>query len=420
MKTSVLVDHEPAADGGYLVRALLTIEGPGPDPDGRAALNLCLVLDRSGSMHGEKLRAAREAGVRLVRHLAPEDRLGVVAYDDRVDVVAAPATGADQRGLTARIRSIGAGGCTNLSGGWLLGRDLVAAGSRDGGANRIILLTDGLANVGITDPDTLTGLCRTAAEAGLATTTVGFGAGYDEDLLKAMADAGRGGAYYIERPDQAVGIFEEELEGLLSLAAQNLRVSVAPGAHADFVRVLHDYPAHAEGDVLTLDVGDLYAREPRRILMEFVLRPWREEDGEAEVAHLTVCGHVLTSGGGVELQTLRLPITLSPVEGGRVDPEVRREQLLVEAARAREDALRARDEGDRNRAENLVRQALERIRASGVDDDEMAAEAADLEHNLSLLTARELSPADVKYMKQWAHSAHRSRRRSRDRFRRGE
>ena len=72
----------------------------------------------------------------------------------------------------------------------------------------------------------------------------------DEDLLRAMADAGRGGTYYVETVDQASGIFEEELEGLLSLAAQNVRVQVTPGEDADFVRVLHDYPSHADGNIL--------------------------------------------------------------------------------------------------------------------------------------------------------------------------
>ena len=70
-----------------------------------------------------------------------------------------------------------------------------------------------------------------------------------------------------------MGIFEEELEGLQSLVAQNVRVEVEPGADADFVHVLHEYPNHSERNVLTLEVGDLYAREPRRIIMVFLLGP---------------------------------------------------------------------------------------------------------------------------------------------------
>lgn len=446
MKTSVLLDHEPVADGGYLVRALLRIEGEPPTAEGRIPLNLSLVLDRSGSMSGEPLQAARDAATMLVRRLYPEDTVSVVAYDDEVDVVATPATGEGQEGLSDLIGSIRARGCTNLSGGWLRGRDLVAQGRRAGGVNRVVLLTDGLANVGITDPATLIGLTRSAARDAITTTTIGFGPDYDEDLLAAMADGGGGGAYYVERPDQASGIFEEELEGLLSLAAQNVRVTIRPGADADFVKVLHDVPSHAEGAELTLEAGDLYAREPRRIVMEFLIPPEAVErlrggaDGgepdlfaqgppgagagapgappSAEVAHLRVVAHVLTPRGGVELQEITLPVTLSPETGGHVEPEVRREVLLIEAAKAREQALEARDRGDFDGAAHTLRAVAERARAFGLDDATLREEADDLERMSRSFAHMDVSASDVKYLKQRAYARHRGRGGSVERFRR--
>ena len=96
MKTTVLLDHEPVADGGWMVHALLRIEGQAsPDRD-RVPLNLCLVLDRSGSMCGDKLPAARRAAAMLTRRLDPTDTVSVVAFDDEVEVVAHPATGEAQ------------------------------------------------------------------------------------------------------------------------------------------------------------------------------------------------------------------------------------------------------------------------------------------------------------------------------------
>jgi hypothetical protein len=222
----------------------------------------------------------------------------------------------------------------------------VAEYRRRDGVNRVLLLTDGQANRGITQAEALEGLCRISAEQGITTTTIGFGPHFDEDLLRAMADAGRGSAYYVEHADQASGVFEEELEGLLSLVAQNVRVHVRPGRGAGAMKVLHEYPSHSEGRELTLDVGDLYAREPRRVLLEILLEPDATEDGEAHVADLEVVAQVLTAGGGVEQQTLTLPIRLSPEAGGRVEPEVRKEVLLLEAARAREEALEAERRGD--------------------------------------------------------------------------
>src|SRR5690606_24239300 len=112
-------------------------------------------LDRSGSMNGAKIQQAKEAAALLVQRLWPEDVVSVVAYDGEVRVVAEPATGAAHADLVARIRALSPGGSTNLSGAWMRGRDLVARGLRDDAVNRILLLTDGLANVGITNSDQL-------------------------------------------------------------------------------------------------------------------------------------------------------------------------------------------------------------------------------------------------------------------------
>lgn len=418
MKTSVLLDHEPVADGGFLVRALLRIEGDPPADTDRIPLNLCLVLDRSGSMWGEKLMAARKAASGLVKRLWPDDIVSVVAFDDEVDVVARPAAGSEQSGLIQSIEQIGPGGTTNLSGGWLRGRELLAENRREGGVNRVILLTDGQANVGITEPGAAVGLCRDSSAKGFSTTTIGFGEDYDEDLLKAMADAGAGGTYYIEEVDQAVGIFEEELDGLMSLAAQNVRVTVAPGSGADFVKVLHEYPSHADDETLTLEVGDLYGREPRRILMEFLI-PHTETGDEIEVAQLGVIAHVITPEGGVELQEISLPVTLSPVEGGKVEPEVRKEILLVAAALSRQEAVELRDAGDYAAAGQMLRNTAAKVRESGLDDADLAEEVRDLEATGRLFDERSVSDRDVKYMKQRAYSSMRSRDEAKRRIQRG-
>jgi len=427
MKTSVLLDHEPVADGGFLVRALLRVEGDPPARSDRIPLNLSLVLDRSGSMSGGKLAAAREAAADLVKRLWPDDTVSVVSFDDSVDVVAPPSTGTDDVDVSDLISNIEPGGMTNLSGGWLRGRELLADTLREGGVNRVVLLTDGHANVGITDHHRLVGLCQDGGGKGISTTTIGFGDGYDEDLLRGMADAGGGGAYYIEEVDQAVGVFEEELEGLASLVAQNLRVSITPGAGADFVQVFHEYPSHAEGETLTLEVGDLYGREPRRILIEFMVPPIDEDEGASgdhgvadpiEVAHLAVVGHVLTAAGGVEAHTISLPITLTPEEGGKVEPEIRKEILLVEAARSRTRAIEYREAGDYEQATQVLEEALDRLSDSGLTDEAMVREMQDLETFGASFDERSVSMADIKYMKQRVYSTMRSRGRAHRRIER--
>ncbi len=420
MKTSVLLDHEPVADGGYFVRALLRIEGNPPEEDGRAPLNLALVIDRSGSMSGPPIHAAREAAVMLVRRLRMEDVVSVVAYDHDVRVVARPSTGEDQLDVVERIRSIEPGGTTNLSGGWLRGRELVAEYRRTEGVNRVLLLTDGQANRGITEPEALKGLCRSSTEQGITTTTIGFGPHFDEDLLRAMADAGRGSAYYVEHADQASGVFEEELEGLLSLVAQNVRVRIRPGAGAGAMKALHEYPSHSEGRDLTLEVGDLYAREPRRVLLEILLKPDATDEGDAHVADLEVVAQVMTPGGGVEQQTVSLPITLSPEAGGKVEPEIRKEVLLLEAARAREEALEAERRGDYQGGGETLHRAMEVLEASAGSDVDVAEELRDLAAMEAQFRVGEVGASDVKYMKQRAAEARRSRHMAKERYRRTE
>jgi Ca-activated chloride channel family protein len=419
MKTTILLDHEPVADGGWLVRALLRLEGEAPPAEGRQPLNLSLVLDRSGSMGGEKIERAREAAQLVARRLWPEDTVSVVAFGSRVETVAAPHTGADRTDLLHRIAGIDLEGCTNLSGGWLKGRDHVAHHFQGGRVNRILLLTDGIANEGITDPAQLAALCRAAAEKGISTTTIGFGQGYNEHLLAALAEAGGGHTYYIEEPDQAPGVFEEEIEGLLSLAAQNITVRLQAAPAAEFVAVHHAYPAHPEGEALAVELGDLYAREPKLLLAEFLIPP-AEAGGEVEVARLVVSGYVLTVGGGVEIRTIALPITLSPTEGGRVEPEVRREWLVLEAARARREALEHRERGDYEGASARLREAGAFLSSQGLEDAELHEEMADLQAASEQIASYGVSEADAKYLHQRSYDKLRGRKRSAERIRRTE
>ena len=416
MNTNIIVDHEPVADGGWLVRVLLKIEGEARTDEDRVPLNLSLVLDRSGSMGGGKLAAVKKAAALLVQRLDPSDTLSVVAYDDEVTVIAPPSTGAEQSDLVSEIHAIRTGGTTNLSGGWLQGRQFVSDHVSEGSVNRILLLTDGLANVGITAPDKLIGLCRNAAVEGITTTTIGFGEGYDENLLTAMADAGGGGAYYIEEPDQAPAVFEEELAGLLSIAAQNVRVLITVDDTVGSCRVLHSYPASSEGDgALILELGDLYAREPRPVLAEFLMKPVENVSAETRgdeipVGTIVVTGDVLTADGGVEQRTITIPIRLSPVKGGIAVPEVRRELILLEAVKERRKALEARSAGEFREARDGLSMLSARIEAFDPADAVLREEASDLRRMVASLHDDVVSQSDRKYMRYRARYASQGRR----------
>jgi Ca-activated chloride channel homolog len=420
LKPSVLLDYSAAVErDGFVVRALLKLEGQAPE-SGRAPLNISLVLDRSGSMDGEKLHFAREAAAMLVRRLSPEDIVSVVTYDDEVDTVAPPARGDAQRDLPATLGRIESGGSTNLSGGWLKGREHLRQGrplDERVKTNRLVLLTDGLANVGITEPDKLIGLCRKALEQGVTTTTIGFGADYDERLLRAMADAGGGNTFYIETPDQAPGVFEEEIEGLLSLSAQNITIEVRPTDDVELVRVVHDVPARPIDGGFALDIGDLYAREPRAVLIEFFV-PGINDAAPREIARVVTRADVLTADGGIERQEITLPIASALSPDGHSEPEVQREVLLLDVARAREEALRRRDQGDAGGAEVMLREVAFSIRSSGIDAPQIAEQAEDLVAMADLMRDQSFTVAEEKYMSQRAYNVHRSKRAYEEKLRR--
>jgi Ca-activated chloride channel homolog len=421
MKHSVLVDHELAlSQDGYVVRALLRLTGHAPAQESRVPLNISIVLDRSGSMAGEKLDAARKAASFLVQRLAPEDTVSVVAYGDDVQTVAPPATGAEQSDVGARIGRIGIEGCTNLSGGWLRGRELTAANKREGAVNRVLLLTDGLANVGITEPERLCELASGARRESITTSTIGFGEGYDQSLLRGMADAGGGNSWYIERPDQAPGVFEEEIEGLLSLSAQNVAVEIQPGGQVQLVAVHNDYPfTDAPGNVRRFELGDLYAREPRSMLVEFYV-PGLDEAEVTEVASIKVHAHVLTDDGAVERQEITFSVATPLGRAGHAEPEIRREMLLLATARAREEAVRREREGDAAGASDALMSAAQKIREAPASYSAgLEEQASDLLASADSLVQGQWNESDRKYSEQRAYNVRRGKQSYEEKLSRG-
>lgn len=398
MKTSVLIDHEPTpAPGGHIVRALLRIEGEAPEAGDRVPLNLCVVLDNSGSMAGDKLRFAKEAARQLLSKVFPGDVASVVTFASHVDVVAEAAARRQHTALSTRIAGIGTAGRTNLSGGWLEGRAQIERHRSADASNRILLMTDGHANEGITNPDELARLLSQARAAGVTTSTIGFGRDFDERLLAVLADAGGGNTHYIEHPDQAPAVFHSELDELLTLSAQNVAAEVAVADGVTLAAVHHSYPRTALGNRLRLQMGDLYATEPKELLLELVATG--VEGSAVDLARLTISAAVRDQGGGMEQREVVVPIAFSPVDGPVVLPEVRRTLVLLEAAVARREALS--DEGRGSVAEGAykLREAARRVRELG-NDPEVAEEVQDLELMASRMIAREYDESDRKYTRQ--------------------
>lgn len=227
IEASARLSHPVIHTGGpALVFLRIDVTATGGE-DGAPPLDLAVVLDRSGSMHGPGLAYAKDAVGLLIDRLRTEDGLALAVYDDTVDVIF-PLSKVDPPVMRAHLERITSGATTNLSGGLVQGLQELENGREDG-IRRVLLLSDGLANEGVTDTAGLQRITERYGSDGRTVSTFGLGASYDEHLLTAIADTGGGTYYYISSPEDIPGIFHEELGELGTVVAQNMTVDFDPG-----------------------------------------------------------------------------------------------------------------------------------------------------------------------------------------------
>jgi Ca-activated chloride channel family protein len=416
LRVSLRFDHQLlAVEREHHVHCMLELTAPPAPAKERLPLHLALVLDRSGSMHGDKLEAAKACAGFLARRMQPTDQLAVIGYDDEVTLYAGLKSVEHPEATEAAIRTIFPGGSTNLSGGWLKGAEQLRAVPGGRGPRKVLLLTDGLANVGITEPDQLVALTRQAADDGIGTTTIGFGTDFDEDLLTAMADAGGGNSYFAAGPDEAPGIFAQEFEGLATLVAQNLSVELRPTPEVQVLGVLNEYPQTQVAGGVQVAMGDAYGQERRRLVFELFI-PSLPTLGVATVAEVVV--RYVAVGPQIAAHELTLPVTVHLVsadEATEVDTEVTEEVVILKAARAQDEARRRAERGELEEAKRLLERAASELRgaASGSSrSDELLLQAKQAEHHAAEMAGGGLDALSLKQMKFQSYQRQRGRPRS--------
>src|SRR6516164_5274421 len=234
----------------------------------RRSAAFAVVLDRSGSMAGEPLRMAREACVAVVRNLRPDDLFTLVVFDDSAQVVIPLQKPVDRPGMIAAIERIADGGSTNLMAGWLLGREeLLKAGAECD--RKILVLTDGHLNQGITESDRVEALTRSGfGKDGIRTACLGFGDAYNEEILEAMSSVGNGQLHDADSPEKFPVILAHELDGLQKITGQNVRLRVEPKLFCHSWMQFSDYPAIKLPDGrVEIAVGDLVSEEDRYLVL---------------------------------------------------------------------------------------------------------------------------------------------------------
>ena len=356
------------------ITVLLELEAPdAPHAEDRAPAAVQVVLDRSGSMDGERLDAAKRALVALIDRLDPGDRFGLVAFDDGVQVVAPAGPLADKLALKQAVASVYSGGMTNLSGGLLRGLQEAKRVATDSGAT-VLLVSDGHANEGILEHDKLAAVAANARDHGVTISTIGIGLDYDEALLATIARGGQGGHAFALDGDAAGGAVAGEVDGLLSKTVQAASVTVRPTGDVHAITVWNDLPSYAiEGGVVA-ELGDLWAGEERKVLVTMAV-PAMPALGLAQVATLELTYVALPD---LVEQTVTIPVHVNVVPGdeaaGRMqDPRVTNEVLYqrVQESKRRGAELLSLGDIDAARAEYQSAYAI----ASAAGDPELAGEA---------------------------------------------
>ncbi|MCB0995135.1 MAG: von Willebrand factor type A domain-containing protein [Acidimicrobiales bacterium] len=198
------------------------------DDDERPEASLTFVVDTSGSMdRDDRLGLVRESLEILVDELDAGDRVAIVTYGDASAVLLHPTDVADRGTILDAIDSLRPGGSTNMEAGLRTGYALASEAFREGGVNRVILASDGVANVGMTDPNGLAQMIRDDADRGIQLVTVGFGMGnYNDTLMEQLADQGDGFYAYVDTEDEAERLFEDELTATLVTVALDAKIQV--------------------------------------------------------------------------------------------------------------------------------------------------------------------------------------------------
>jgi Ca-activated chloride channel homolog len=326
----------------------------------RQRLNLALVIDRSGSMSGEPLEYVKQAALHVLNLLQPEDHAAVVAYDDRVTLVAPsqPVTAKNRFEMSREVMSIRTGGSTNLADGWLTGCQEAAASAEPDMLTRTLLLTDGLANAGLTDLEALAVHARQLAVRGVSTSTFGVGYGFNEHLLEAMANQGGGHFYYIETPREIPDLFRREFEemGAVTLRDVVLTIQLPPQVHT---QVLGSWRNDCANGVLTIHVGGLTAERQQELYVKVLTPPSSNLLAEdlvfaVEASGIDESGSPISAAGKV---------TFRYAPSSMADSEPRRQDVIeryaaVEMADVATEALKLERAGERDEASRLVRSSL--------------------------------------------------------------
>lgn len=334
-----------AADAATTVDLLITVEAPSLPAEPlrpRPPLNLALVIDRSGSMSGEKLSYARKAARFLANELTARDRLAIVTFDDEVNVLVPSQPVQDPKLFIKKINTIHSGSSTALFDGWLAGATQVANHLDNKGLNRVLLLSDGEANQGLVDAGEIAEKVAGLSQLGISTSAFGLGRGFDEDLMGAIARAGDGTLAQIESPAQLADLYASELDDLARTLGKKVSLGIRAKRDVQLLDVINDFDLTSSGN---WQLPNLCHGKALTVAARFQLPPWQ---ANREIVSLRLAWR---QPGSNERRSFVAHITLpvmaaADLVGMQPDPMVMEQFELLLANRQRRQAIEELDRGN--------------------------------------------------------------------------
>lgn len=358
---SVLSTNKP--DSVYLRLSLKSIGGA--KREHRTPINAAIVIDRSGSMQGDRIAAAKEGARVALKRLSSDDRVALIAYNHGVDVLSPSAPLRNSRDkLIEAIDGLRAEGTTALYAGVKEGGRQVEEYLSENAVNRVILLSDGLANVGPSTPGDLAELGRKLASKGISVSTIGLGLDYNEDLMQRLAAASDGNHVFVERPSDLAEIFDREFGDALSVSARDITIIIECRTGFTPKRIL-GRDGTIEGDKITLKLNQLQADNERYVVVELTAADAHGE-GASDVADVRVTYTDLDSGKQANAQakpTVRFSSNAKDVEDSLNKPVMSQvtQQIATENS---EEAVNLRDKGDIDGARKVLEDNVRYLKKS--------------------------------------------------------
>lgn len=347
------------------VSLLMDLDAAEVSARARAPMAIALVVDRSGSMAGPKMRQAKRAAKALVARLADSDSLALVTYssDYAVDVDLTRIKGQRAR-ILRTIDDMLDGGGTNLAGGLNAGLKALSSADR-AHLRRVILLSDGNANQGLTDPTAIADIASAARQEGITISTLGIGVDFNEDLMTSIAQAA-GGGYSYARDAAAIAVaLDKEMQGLLTLAARQVEVSMelSPGVSIEEV---YGYRTEKRGSRTVIPVGDMASGAHRQVLVRLQVEAGAA--GARPLADVVLAYEQAHNAQDVEHQgALKLAAVTDAAQVAQSQRDVVLEAFTsAEAAKASAEAAATYARGDKAQATDRVRRAAVRLRKANV------------------------------------------------------